>query len=102
RGGGRRMSGVNSAVWDVTSSGAGGGVYPGVRAKRDRNDVEIEPVNQYSDAWVSRKSSSNRPAGSPAQSHHARYFSRIHASRPAGESDSPWARVSGRVCCWWE
>ncbi|GAA3920678.1 hypothetical protein Aau02nite_35750 [Amorphoplanes auranticolor] len=64
--------------------------------------MEIELVNQYSEAWVSRKSSLNRRETSPPQSLHARYFSRIQASRPDGESDSPCARVSGRVRCSWE
>jgi hypothetical protein len=59
---------------------------PAAYSQYGRNDVEMEFVNQYNDAWVRRKSSLNRVTRSPSQSLHARYFSMIHASSPVGES----------------
>ena len=73
----------------------GRGEFAG-KSKYWRNEVPIEPVDQYRVATVRSAVRSNRRSRSPPASLQSRNLSMIHASSPAGESMSAAPTVSGR------
>ena len=70
-----------------------------ILSQYSRADEVMVWVTQYSITLVISWSRVKQFSGSPSQSLHARNFSTIQASSPAGESLRPTPRVWGLVPC---